>query len=94
MTWRRRAPIARSSAISRERWVTVIVKVFQMMKDPTKSAMPAKIPNMIPTILKFSLIASAFSSATASPVTASVPCGTTRRETVGQLRLGDPGLGD
>ena len=46
-TWRRVAPIARSSAISRERWVTIIVKVFQMMKEPTNSAMPAKIMNRI-----------------------------------------------
>ena len=41
-TWRRVAPIARSSAISRDRWVTIIVKVFQMMNEPTNSAMPAK----------------------------------------------------
>ena len=45
LTCRRVAPIARSSAISRDRWVTIIVKVFQMMNDPTNSAMPAKTPN-------------------------------------------------
>ena len=37
-TWRRVAPIARSSASSRVRWATCIEKVFQMMKDPTNSA--------------------------------------------------------
>ena len=42
MTWPRVAPIARSSAISRDRWVTIIVKVFQMMNEPTNRAMPAK----------------------------------------------------
>ena len=77
MTCRRRAPIARSSAISRERWVTVIVNVFQMMNEPTNSAMPAKVPKTSPTILKFSLIASAFSLATPAPVMASVPSGIT-----------------
>ena len=55
-TWRRVAPIARSSAISRERWVTIIVKVFQMMNEPTNRAMPAKIMNRIPTILRSFLI--------------------------------------
>ena len=40
--WRRSA---RSSAISRDRWVTIIVNVFQMMKEPTNRAMPAKIMN-------------------------------------------------
>ena len=60
-TWRRRAPIARSSAISRDRWVTIIVKVFQMMNEPTNRAIPAKRPKMTPTILKFVLVASAFS---------------------------------
>ena len=72
-TWRRVAPIARSSAISRDRCVIVIVNVFQMMKAPTKSAMPAKIMNKIPTILSSSLTASAFSFETDAPVTASVP---------------------
>ena len=32
------APTARVSAISRDRCVTIIVKVFQMMKDPTNEA--------------------------------------------------------
>ena len=77
MTWRRRAPIARSSAISRDRWVTVIVNVFQMMNAPTNSAMPAKAPKRMPTIWKFALVAAAFSSATVLPVTASVPSGRT-----------------
>ena len=87
ITWRRRAPIARSSAISRERWVTVIVNVFQMMKEPTNSAIPAKITKRIPTILKFSLTASAFSLATVAPVTASVPSGTTADRSLGELLL-------
>ena len=87
------APIARSSAISRDRWVTVIVKVFQMMNEPTNSAMPAKIPNRMPTILKFALIASAFSLATAAPVTASVPVGQDLREPLGELGLADAVLG-
>src|SRR4051812_27996524 len=77
MTCRRRAPIARSSAISRERWVTVIVKVFQMMNEPTNSAMPAKAPNTMPTIWKLAFVASEFSFTTVAPVTASAPWGTT-----------------
>ena len=51
-TWRRVAPTARSRAISRERWVTIIVNVFQMMNEPTNSAMPAKIMNMMLTNLR------------------------------------------
>ena len=77
ITCRRVAPIALSSAISRERWVTIIVNVFQMMKEPTNSATPAKIMNRIPTNLRSSLTASEFSLATVAPVTASVPSGTT-----------------
>ena len=77
MIWRRVLPMARSRAISRERWVTIIVKVFQMMKDPTNSATPAKIMNMMPTILRSFLIASELSLATVLPVTASSPSGTT-----------------
>ena len=46
------APTARVSAISRERCVTIIVKVFQMMKDPTNNAIAAKIVNSTPTKLK------------------------------------------
>jgi hypothetical protein len=76
-TCRRVAPTARSSAISRERWVTIIVKVFQMMKAPTNRAMPAKTVKRIPTIFSSSLMASEFSFETAAPVTASVPSGTT-----------------
>ena len=48
-----------------------------MMKAPTKSATPANVLRMIPTGLKFSLVASAFSFATAAPVSASVPSGST-----------------
>ena len=76
-TWRRVAPMARSRAISRDRCVMIIVNVFQMMKPPTKSAMPAKIMNRIPTIFSSSLMASAFSFETEAPVTASVPSGRT-----------------
>ena len=82
--WRRSA---RSSAISRDRWVTIIVKVFQMMKEPTNSAMPAKTMNRIPTILKFSLMASEFSSATVLPVTASVPVGDHGGQPLGERGL-------
>ena len=57
-TCRRVAPMARSSAISRERWVTIIVKVFQMMNEPTNSATPAKTMNRILTIFRSSSIAS------------------------------------
>ncbi len=77
ITCRRVAPIALSSAVSRERWVTIIVNVFQMMKEPTNSATPAKIMNRIPTNLRSFLTASEFSLATVAPVTASVPSGTT-----------------
>ncbi len=69
--------MARISAISRERWVTIIVKVFQMMKAPTNRAMPAKIMKRIPTIFRSFSMASAFSFATVLPVTASAPAGTT-----------------
>ena len=55
----------------------IMVKVFQMMKAPTKSAMPAKTVNRTPTIFRSSLMASAFSFETVAPVTASAPVGTT-----------------
>ena len=67
MIWRRVLPMARSRAISRERWVTIIVKVFQMMKEPTNRATPAKIMNRMPTILRSFLIASELSFATVLP---------------------------
>jgi hypothetical protein len=54
-----------------------MVKVFQMMKEPTNRAMAAKVPKTMPTTLKFALVASAFSVATVAPVTASVPSGRT-----------------
>ena len=41
-TWRRDAPIVRSSANSRVRCATVIENVLKMMNAPTKSAIPAK----------------------------------------------------
>ena len=77
LIWRRVAPIARINAISRERWVTIIVKVFQMMKPPTNNAMPAKIVSRMLTILRSASTAFAFSSDTVAPVTASAPSGTT-----------------
>ena len=49
--------------------------------------MPAKIPKMMPTILKFSLIASAFSFATAAPVTRLGALGDHRGQPVGELGL-------
>ena len=84
-TWRRVAPIARSSAISRDRWVTIIVNVFQMMKPPTNSATPAKTANRMLRNWKSWLIASDASFATCAPVTASMPCGTTARQPLGQV---------
>ena len=78
MIWRRVAPIARISAISRERWVTIIVKVFQMMKAPTNSAMPAKIVNRMLTIFRSCLDGvRVLLRDTVAPVTASAPSGTT-----------------
>ena len=41
-TWRRDAPIARSSADSRVRWATRIENVLWMLKVATTSAIPAK----------------------------------------------------
>ena len=35
------------SAISRVRWVTIIENVFQMMNEPTNSAIPAKAMSMV-----------------------------------------------
>ena len=93
ITCRRVAPIALSSAVSRERWVTIIVNVFQMMKEPTNSATPAKIMNRIPTNLRSFLTASEFSLATVAPVTASVPSGTTARDVRGELLLAHALLG-
>ena len=69
--------MARINAISRERCVTIIVKVFQMMKAPTNRAIPAKIMNRMPTIFMSFLMESAFSLETLWPVTASAPSGTT-----------------
>ena len=74
--WRRVAPTARIRAISRDRWVTIIVKVFQMMNEPTNKAMPAKIMNMMLTNFRSSLTASEVSCATCAPVTASAASGT------------------
>ena len=39
-TWRREAPIVRSSASSRERWATVIDSVLKIVNAPTNIAMP------------------------------------------------------
>ena len=77
-TCRRVAPMARSSAISRERWVTIIVKVFQMMNEPTNSATCGEDHEQDLDDLQSSSIASEFSWATVAPVTASVPSGRPR----------------
>ena len=39
-TWRLVAPSARSSASSRERWATVIDRLFWIVKAPTNTAIP------------------------------------------------------
>lgn len=77
ITWRRVAPIALSNASSRVRWATCMEKVFQMMKDPTNSAMPANPVSAMVTMPSPAVTASACSSATCCPVTASSPSGRT-----------------
>jgi hypothetical protein len=69
--------MARSRAISRDRWVIVIVNVFQMMNEPTNKAIPAKIMNITVTTFRSVFTASADSFTTVAPVTASVPSGST-----------------
>ena len=69
--------MARSRAISRDRWVIVMVKVFQMMNEPTNRAIPAKIMNSTVTNLRSAFTASVDSFTTVAPVTASAPSGNT-----------------
>ena len=57
--------------------MTIIVKVFQMMNEPTNSAIPAKAEKSSPTIENDFAKASEDSFATAAPVRASVPAGRT-----------------
>ena len=75
ITWRRVAPRARSSASSRLRWATRMVKVFQMMKEPTNTAIAAKTSRNV--LMKLSCVSSrpARSSTTASADSACVPAG-------------------
>ena len=70
ITCRRVAPIARISAISRLRWATIIVNVFQMMNEPTNNAMAAKVVNNTLTKPNRCLITFDASAPAAAPVTA------------------------
>ena len=71
MTWRRLAPMARSSASSRPRWATRMPKVLMMRKDPTKSATPAKTSRKVVMKLSACCRESSLRSASSAPVTAS-----------------------
>ena len=84
----RLAPIARSSAISRVRWATMIEKVLQMMNAPTSSAMTAN--TMQERVKKPSIclrVSACCSLVIASPVSTSVPVGNAWRDAVGELGL-------
>ena len=59
------------SAISRTRWATIIVNVFQMMNEPTNSAIAAKTVKSTLTKANWSLMTCDASAAAAAPVTAS-----------------------
>ena len=67
-TWRPLAPIARSRAISRIRWATMIENVLKMMKQHTNSAMRAKIVNAVLKNERPCWIAFWFSSVSLAPV--------------------------
>ncbi len=71
VTCRREAPIARSRASSRLRWATRIENVLTIRKEPTTSAMPAKISRNVLRNEIASTRSLAASSAATSPVTAS-----------------------
>ncbi len=88
VTWRRAAPRARSSASSRLRWATRIVKVLTMMKPPTITAMIANTSRNVEITSRNWPTASWDSSATWSPVTASKPSGATVGGRGGQLAPG------
>jgi hypothetical protein len=82
-TWRRLAPMARSSAFSRVRWATVMENVLKMMNPPTSTATRANTSMNVLKNDRPSRIASWFSSVTVAPMTASTPLGRTvsRRST-------------
>ncbi len=75
LTWRREAPTARISASSLVRWATSMVKVLEIRKMPTKSAIAAKASSTWLSVLRLSSIILAWSSASSSPVWASAPSG-------------------
>ena len=77
ITCRRLAPIARSSASSRERWATMIVNVLKMMNAPTNRAMNANTSKATRKKPRLSCRAFDCSSATVVAVTASTPLGST-----------------
>ena len=70
-TWPRVAPMARSRASSRVRWATRMLKVFEMMNQPTNRAMTAKTSRIVVKKAKPSLTSLACSSEACSPVTTS-----------------------
>ena len=75
MTWRRLAPMARSRAISRVRWATMIENVLWMMNDPTKRAITA---NVSMNVLKKPMpdfTASCSSAVISAPVSVSTSAG-------------------
>ena len=74
-TWRRVAPTARSSAVSRRRWATRTLKVFQMTNEPTSRETAAKTSRMLVKMPRPSRIAAELWSATSAPVSASTPSG-------------------
>ena len=74
-TWPRLAPSARSIAICRERWATVIEKVLLMMKAPTNIATNANTSMKMPNAPKDSSKAFSASATSSSPVMTSTPSG-------------------
>ncbi len=72
-TWRRDAPTARSSAVSRRRCEISMVKVLATMNAPTNSAMPAKTISDLVSDRVLRVISSAWIRASSVPLCAEAP---------------------
>ncbi len=71
-TWPLLAPMARSRAISRLRWATMIEKVLKMMKEPTSSAMTPKTSRKVLKKLSADLMSFWLSFVISEPVSTSM----------------------
>ena len=93
-TWRRDAPMARSSADSRLRWAMRIENVLLMLNAATTSAMPAKASRIVLNMPRKSPSMSAsISSVSSAPVIDSTPGGSAESIRVAELGLADAVVG-